>query len=281
MILPSSLFSQQFLPVPGIVNARDLGGYRVQDGRKIRDGALLRTASLAEATDADIRYLSGIPVAKIIDFRTEHEKTGKVDRMVPGAEYVALPVDASGNLAAEATEKEKKKLTGGKKFDVKKLVVFAAFNEKAKKVAREMYPTMPFDPACQRQFADFFRLVLETEKGAVLYHCTQGKDRTGIASALLMAALGASREAIVADLDATKRVYAKDVKIYSRRVRFLGGKDEELAVVKAILGCNTVNFIQALDRMDREFGSIETYLKGPMGLTDDAIRTLRERYLVI
>ena len=274
MILPSSLFSQQFLPVPGIVNARDLGGYRVQDGRNIRDGALLRTASLAEATDADIRYLSGIPVAKIIDFRTEHEKTGKVDRMVPGAEYVALPVDASGNLAAEATEKEKKKLTGGKKFDVKKLVVFAAFNEKAKKVAREMYPTMLFDPACQRQ-------VLETEKGAVLYHCTQGKDRTGIASALLMAALGASREAIVADFDATNRVYAKDMKKYSRRVRFLGGKDEELAVVKAILGCNTVNFIQALDRMDREFGSIETYLKGPMGLTDDAIRTLRERYLVI
>jgi len=144
-----------------------------------------------------------------------------------------------------------------------------------------MYPTMLFDPACQRQFAEFFRLVLETEKGAVLYHCTQGKDRTGIASALLMAALGASREAIVADFDATNRVYAKDVKKYSRRVRFLGGKDEELAVVKAILGCNTVNFILALDRMDREFGSIETYLKGPMGLTDDAIRTLRERYLVI
>ena len=54
------------------------------------------------------------------------------------------------------------------------------------------------------QFAGFFRLVLETEKGAVLYHCTQGKDRTGIASALLMAALGASREAIVADFDASQ-----------------------------------------------------------------------------
>ena len=278
-LIPTSVFAQQFLPVKGIVNARDLGGYTMLDGRIVQSGRLLRAAHLADATDEDIRNLERLPVTAIIDFRKEQEKVGKVDREVPGARYTSLPVDPSGNAMATATEEEKKKFSGQKKFDVKKVIVFAAFNKKAQAVAQEMYPTLLFDPDCQQQFARFFRLVLETENGAVLFHCTQGKDRTGIASALLLAALGADRETIVADFDATNRVYEKDVRKYSRRVKFWGGKEEEVGVVKAFLGCNTENFIKALDRIDQEFGSLQAYLKGPIGLTDADIQTLRERYL--
>ena len=276
LLIPTSVFAQQFLPVKGIVNARDLGGYTMLDGRIVQSGRLLRAAHLADATDEDIRNLERLPVTAIIDFRKEQEKVGKVDREVPGARYTSLPVDPSGNAMATATEEEKKKFSGQKKFDVKKVIVFAAFNKKAQAVAQEMYPTLLFDPDCQQQFARFFRLVLETENGAVLFHCTQGKDRTGIASALLLAALGADRETIVADFDATNRVYEKDVRKYSRRVKFWGGKEEEVGVVKAFLGCN---FIKALDRIDQEFGSLQAYLKGPIGLTDADIQTLRERYL--
>lgn len=279
LLIPTSVFAQQFLPVKGIVNARDLGGYTMLDGRIVDSGRLLRAAHLADATDEDIRNLERLPVTAIIDFRKEQEKVGKVDREVPGARYTSLPVDPSGNAMATATEEEKKKFSGQKKFDVKKVIVFAAFNKKAQAIAREMYPTLLFDPDCQQQFARFFRLVLETENGAVLFHCTQGKDRTGIASALLLAALGADRETIVADFDATNRVYEKDVRKYSRRVKFWGGKEEEVGVVKAFLGCNTENFIKALDRIDQEFGSLQAYLKGPIGLTDADIQTLRERYL--
>ena len=279
LLIPTSVFAQQFLPVKGIVNARDLGGYTMLDGRIVQSGRLLRAAHLADATDEDIRNLERLPVTAIIDFRKEQEKVGKVDREVPGARYTSLPVDPSGNAMATATEEEKKKFSGQKKFDVKKVIVFAAFNKKAQAVAQEMYPTLLFDPDCQQQFARFFRLVLETENGAVLFHCTQGKDRTGIASALLLAALGADRETIVADFDATNRVYEKDVRKYSRRVKFWGGKEEEVGVVKAFLGCNTENFIKALDRIDQEFGSLQAYLKGPIGLTDADIQTLRERYL--
>lgn len=279
LLIPTSVFAQQFLPVKGIVNARDLGGYTMLDGRIVESRRLLRAAHLADATDEDIRNLERLPVTVVIDFRKEQEKVGKVDREVPGARYTSLPVDPSGNAMATATEEEKKKFSGQKKFDVKKVIVFAAFNKKAQAVAREMYPTLLFDPDCQQQFARFFRLVLETDHGAVLFHCTQGKDRTGIASALLLAALGADRETIVADFDATNRVYEKDVRKYSRRVKFLGGKEEEVGVVKAFLGCNTENFIKALDRIDQEFGSLQAYLKGPIGLTDADIQTLRERYL--
>lgn len=279
MAVSTSVFAQQFLPVKGIVNARDLGGYDLQKGETLRNSVLIRAAHLAEATDADLSYLSGIPVAKVIDFRKEEEKRGKEDRMIPGAEYIVLPIDASGNAAGQASEKEKKKLSKGKKFDIRKLIVFAAFNDKAKIVAREMYPTLLFDPKCQMQFAEFFRQVLSTENGAVLYHCTQGKDRTGIASALLLAALGADRKTIVADFDATNKVYEDDVRKYSRRVRFWGGKEEEIAVVKAFMGCNTENFVKALERVDAEYGSLEAYLEQVLGVTAADREVLRERYL--
>jgi len=279
MRISTSGLRQQFIPVNGIINARDLGGYIIQDGRRLRDGMLIRSAHLADATDEDLQYLLSIPISKVIDFRKDIEMNGKTDRMVPGAEYIRLEIDASGKIVSQATEDEKRLFTGHKQFDVKKFMVMAAFNSMAQRIAQEMYPNLFFDPECQEQFREFFRLILETEKGAILYHCTQGKDRTGAASALILAALGANRETIIADFDATNRVYEADVRRCCRNVRLMGGKEPELATVKSFLGANTENFIKVLDRIDREFGTMEAYLKGPIGLTDQDILTLRERYL--
>lgn len=280
MIMSSALYGQQFLPLEGIVNVRDLGGYPVGDGGRVRGGVLLRSAHLAYASDLDIQYLSSLPLRKVIDLRKDNEMIGKEDRPVPGAEYVSLPIDASGNVSAQASEKEKRKFKqNGKEFDVKKIIVMLAFNKKAQAVARDLYTTLLFYPDCQQQFAQMFREILSTGSGAVLYHCTQGKDRTGIASALILAALGADRETIVEDFDATNRVYEEDVQKYSRRVRLLGGKDRQLAVVKSFLGANTDNFVKALDEIDARYGSMDAYLKGPIGLTEEDILTLRERYL--
>lgn len=279
MFISLPLYAQQFLPVKSIVNARDLGGYTVQDGRTVRDGVLIRAAHLAGASEEDLAFLAGIPVTKVVDFRMQDEKRGVVDKKIPGAEYLVLPVNASGHAVDNASEEEMKKVKKGKKFDVKKIIVFMAFNDKAKTVAREMYPTLLFHPECQQQFAKFFRHVLAADSGAVLYHCTQGKDRTGVASALLLAALGADRETIVADFDATNKVYEDDVKKYSRRVKFWGGKEEEVAVVKAFLGCNTDNFVKALDRIDQEYGSLEAYLEKALNVSAEDREVLKARYL--
>lgn len=279
MRISSTELKQQFIPVKGIINARDLGGYIMQDGRKLRDGAFIRAAHLADATDDDLQYLSSIPTAKVIDFRKDIEMNGKTDRMVPGAEYIRLEIDASGKIVTQATEDEKRLFTGSKQFDVKKFMVMAAFNPMAQRIAQQMYPNLTNDPECRKQFRQFFRLILETTHGAILYHCTQGKDRTGFASALILAALGADRDTIVADFDATNRVYEEDVRQCCQNVRLMGGKEIEIATVKSFLGANTDNFIKTLESIDREFGSMEAYLKGPIGLTDQDILTLKERYL--
>ena len=275
-----TVFAQQFLPVDGIVNARDLGGYDVPGGFLVKDRQLLRAAHLANATQKDLAYLEKLAVGTVVDFRKLDEKVGLYDKAVPGAAYVALPIDASGRVGASASEMEKKKYMGKRKFNIKRMIVLAAFNDKAKLVARELYPTILFDPKCQKEMADFLHLVVERGEKPILFHCTQGKDRTGIASALLLAALGADRKTIVEDFDVTNKVYAKDVSRYTRLVGFLGGKEEEKAVVKAFMGCNTENFVKALDTIDEKYGSLEGYLKGPMGLTDDDLALLKARYLI-
>lgn len=269
--------ARQFLPVKGIINARDLGGYTTADGRTVRSGLLIRSASLADATDADLKYLEQIPVVKVIDFRQEFEMLGREDRIIPGAEYVKIPINSNGEAMDDP---EAHDIKNQKKFDVKKLILIAAFNKKAQKLARDLYPNMVTLKPCQKNFARFMRYVVDApDNGALFFHCTQGKDRTGLASAYILAALGVDRETIISDFDATNAVYEKDVRRLSRRVRFMGGREEALSVVKAFIGANTDNFIKTLDLIDSRYGSMEAYLKGPLGLTDADIETLRNRYL--
>ena len=67
---------------------------------------------------------------------------------------------------------------------------------------------------------------------------------------------------------------------YTRRVKFWGGKEEEIGVVKAILGCNTVNFVKVLDRIDAEYGSLESYLEKALGVSAADREVLRGRYVL-
>ena len=270
-----TLQAQQYLPVDGIVNARDLGGYPAAGGKTVRHGLLLRSASLAEAKEKGLSYLSGIPVGTVVDFRMDFELRGKEDKMIPGARYVRLPVNSSG---IDVADEDAKELSRHKSFDIRKFIMIAAFNKRAQKIAHEMYPIMVTDEDCQKQFAAFLQMAVHADS-AILFHCTQGKDRAGLASAFILSALGVDRETIIKDFDATNAIYAKDVKRLSRRVRFLGGKDKEIETVKAFIGANTDNFIKALDLIDSEYGSMLKYIQGPLGLSDDDIQRLKERYL--
>ena len=258
---------EHFLPVTGIVNTRDLGGYTTPDGMMVKSGLLIRGASLATAKDSDLAVLSDLHVVKVIDFRSSFEKKGKENRLLSGAAYIDLPIQPVNNEEASSLTAKHKS------FNLSKLIMIAAFNDKAKSFAREMYPLMVMRSECQQQFAAFLREVVETTDGTIFFHCTQGKDRTG-------SALGIDRETVIADFDKTNEVYARNVRKYCRRVKFFGGKEEELAVVKSFIGANTDNFIRALDLINTEYGSMDVYLHEVLGLTEADLKTLKERYLM-
>ena len=95
----------------------------------------------------------------------------------------------------------------------------------AQELARQLYPAIITDPRSQEYYGRFLRTVLEAE-GGVLWHCSQGKDRAGLASAFVLAALGADRETIVADFDLSND------RVMPRRSRSCPGKSRTWAATK-------------------------------------------------
>jgi len=258
----------------GIVNVRDLGGLRIGE-RTVRRGLLLRTAHLHDATDADVaRLRDHYRLRRIFDFRTRDEATAQPDRDIPGAEHIFLPT-----LDIEAERRSGEAVPAETWLDLPSHIVRLSFNRVFQRKAKELYPSLVLSDFSQLQYAAFLNMVLETPDGACLWHCSQGKDRTGIGAAFLLGALGADRQTIVADFDRSNDAYRNLVDRFCVKVASLGGGDEEKDVVRAFMGVSTRNFIRTLDMIDERWGSLEAFILSQLDLTPDDLAVLRSRYL--
>jgi len=257
-----------------IVNARDLGGLPA-GGKKVRRGLLLRTAHLHDATDEDIRLLQErYRLRRIFDFRTVTEASLQPDREVPGAEHIFLPT-----LDVEAEYISGEAVPAETWIDLPSHIVRLAFTPLFQQKARELYPSLVKSEFSQLQYSAFLDMILETPDGAVLWHCSQGKDRTGIGAALILGALGADRQTIVDDFDRSNDSYRPLVERFCAEVGAQGGGEDEKDVVRAFMGVSTRNFCRTLDFIDSQWGSLEAYLLGPLGLDRNDLALLRGRYL--
>lgn len=258
----------------GVINARDLGGIRI--GRKtVRKGLLLRTGHLNEATDEDIRHLSqDLHLRKVFDFRTMQEASAQPDREVPGAEHILLPT-----LDIEAEKRSGEAVPQETFLNLPAHIVKLAFTKLFQHKARQLYPSLVLSEYSQLQYASFLNLILETKEGAVLWHCSQGKDRTGIGAALILGALGADNETIIRDFDRSNDCYRPLVERLCADVAAFGGGETEKEVVRAFMGVSVRNFRYALHLIDTNWGSIPGYLEETMGIMEDDLAVLRARYL--
>lgn len=259
----------------GIVNARDLGGLRV-GGKTVRSGLLLRTGHLHDATDADVaRLRDEYHLRRIFDFRTMDEAAAQPDRPVPGSGYQLLPT-----LDIEAERQSGEAVPAETWLDLPSHIVRLAFSKVFQQKARELYPSLVMSDFSQLQYAAFLNTILDTPDGAVLWHCSQGKDRTGIGAAVILGALGADRETIVADFDLSNESYATAISLLSRKVQDMGGNEEALKFIGAMVGVSRENFERALDLIDAQYGSLSAYLVGPLGFGPADQQRLREKYLL-
>lgn len=260
-----------------IVNARDLGGLVGAGGKKVRPFRLLRTAHLHDATEADIRRLQQeYNLAKIFDFRSLGEAQALPDLPVPGATHHLLPtIDLSAERLTEQPIPQETFL------DLEAHIVNLSFYPEVQKMAANMYPSLIRSEYSQLQYAAFLRLIIEApEDGGCLWHCFQGKDRTGWGTAFVLSALGVEREAIIADFDLSNDAYRELVTRLYAQIDEQGGSEPEKEVVLAFMGVSTPNFIRTLDLIDREFGGMNAYLHEQLMLSSDDIRLLRKRFLI-
>ena len=258
----------------GVINARDLGGIRI-GGKTVKPGLLLRTGHLNEVSDESVRHLSqDLHLKKIFDFRTLQEAAFQPDREIPGAEHILLPT-----LDVEAEKASGEAVPQETFLNLPAHIVQLSFTRLFQQKARQLYPSLVLSEFSQLQYATFLTLILETEEGSVLWHCSQGKDRTGIGAALILGALGADTETIVEDFDRSNEVYRPVVDKLCAEVVEAGGGEKEMDVVRAFMGVSVKNFRYALKLIDANWGSIPGYLEEAMGIMDDDLAVLRARYL--
>lgn len=266
----------QALLVTGIENARQLGGYETADGRHVKKDALLRTARLSDAPPEELAALKDIyHLGVVVDFRTLAEREGAPDPEIDGVDNIVLDVlDEGSRTGAGAAIAGIYENGGAEPAEVMLNIIRSGC------VSERMYADMAFDPAAEKGFRDFFRILLENGgQKAVLWHCSGGKDRTGAAAVLLLLALGVNKETALRDFELTNEFLREKIAYMESRAAELTDDPEEIAWVKDLTGVNRKYMEKLLDTLEEKYGSQERYLTEGLGLDRAELEQLREMYL--
>jgi protein-tyrosine phosphatase len=246
---------ERVLPLEGGRNFRDLGGYATQDGRRLRWGKLYRSGSMAAFTTVAYERLAALGVRVVCDLRTttERESSPVEWRRVPNLSYWARDYDMSfGDLRTLLASD----------------MPTAAQAREAMAVG---YRSLPFEQA--PAYAELFRRLIAGDTPLV-FNCSAGKDRTGVAAALILSALGVDEETIVEDYLLSNRALDRGGWAASP---LLGKVSQD--VVEAILGVDASYIASALATVDERHGSLPRYLHDELGVTERDVRTLQDHLL--
>ena len=269
--------SQRAIAFEKIENARDMGSLVMQDGKVIRTGLLVRSGNLSKATDSDVAVLKEkYHLTDVFDFRFEAEANAAPDRIIDGVSYTHLSTLPKAFIQGFSSSRP-----DSTKMDMRDMLAVLmkyAFDPKAQTMARQLYPAIVTDSTAQQYYGEFLRGVLRAE-GGVLWHCSQGKDRAGWASAFLLAALGASRETIVEDFDLSNQSYARQVEALIAKIQGKDGSDGAVAFIRAMVGVSRENFEATLDLIDQRYGSLSGYIENQLGFSKEEQQQLKEKYL--
>ena len=231
-----------------IQNKRDLGGLKTRDGKTIRTGMLVRSALLAQAEEQD---LDG--VATIIDLRTIAERDEMPDQAC-GREYLPIPIFEKVNESIDGVSHEKK--------EEQSLIPDMAV----------LYGIM------MKQYADSFRRVLtavlehDYSKGAVLWHCSEGKDRCGMTAALVLEALGVDRDTIMEDYLKTNLVNLPKAEAIREKLQATHGQEMADGAYQAYIA-DEKYLRAAWEEMSND------YISGSLGIPEETLEAFRKTIL--
>lgn len=247
---------ERVVATSGIHNFRDFGGYASTYGGRVKCGQLFRSGQHKDATPDDLAQVSRLGLATIIDLRSDSER-----ELYPCAradDHRAEVVFAPGNT-----------LGTGSHVDAAQGVRTAA---EAHAAMLELYRHMPFRPVLTDAFRLYFDR-LSRATGPSLVHCLAGKDRTGLAVALVQHQLGVHRDDILADYLLTNEVGDVDRRVAAgaEAVRANFGPDMDDAAVRTLMSVDAAFLETAL----REIGDIDRYCAQVLHVTparQDALR---------
>lgn len=249
-------------------NTRDLGGLSTQDGRHLLPRKLLRSGDLYHMSNSDRNVLAEeYRIKTVIDLRTEIERKYRPDTVLAGVEYYHMSV-FDEELGGKSTQPDY----------FKKIV---AFTGDAHSFRKKLYENMILDEYSLKQYARFMDVLLKNENGAVLWHCADGKDRTGVVTALVLAVLGVPVETIKEDFIRSNHYLDGELQYMIRLL-----ESQTIVNKKMLDNMNTFykvkeSYIDLVFRtIDKKYGGIDKFLRRVLYLTPKAIEELRDKYLI-
>lgn len=228
------------LPVEGACNVRDMGGYPAAGGKTVKWGRVFRSDDLSTLTQNDLELFDRLGIRTFVDFRDQVEREYAPDKHPAGACNVhEFPIRV-GNL-----------------FELLELDENSA--------ARMLYhANRSFVRDFNAEYTSFFKVLMDGASAPLLFHCSAGKDRAGFAAAMFLSSLGVDRETVIQDYmlsgDNIRRKYAREVEKNPILAPLILSKREYLEA--------------AFEAIDAEFGGIEKYLTGRLGVDLDRMRAL-------
>ena len=239
------------LPLSGASNFRDLGGYVGQDGRPLHWGRLFRSDHLAGLGPDDQARLAARGLTHSFDFRGLDERAATPYHL-PGLQQRHLAIEPNVVQRMEELAAAGRTMTA----------------EVVAGLMQELYRSLVNDHA--ERFAELFDHLLQADTPLV-FHCTAGKDRTGVAAALVLLALGVPRSVVMQDYLLSNELY--------QRPPGLPRSDtppEALAVLWRV----QEGFLQAaLEAVDTDQGGLDAYLHQRLRVGPAERQRLVQRYL--
>lgn len=261
----------------GAPNARDLGKIRSRYG-VIAERRLIRSGVINEITDGDTAVLRDLGLRTVVDFRTDEERLQKRDRIIDGVDYVHCPIieTKTEGISRDKPETEDEEA-------IRTVAMARRLMKKhpdGKVQMRSLYPILAGTEHCIAHYRVFFELLLSQESGALLYHCTMGKDRVGVGTALLLTALGVHRDDIVADYMITNERCAEGTLRLIESCRRYTDNEAELDFIYELDRVDESFIAAAFSAAEEKYGSMDAYLENALGLTAAKLDRLKALYLI-
>ncbi len=248
----------------GAHNFRDMGGYQTDEGKQVKWGHLYRSDRLSNLTDEDLKFLNRLQLKHIIDFRSENERTAAPSRLPKESqiETVKLPVFEDGAFVDALWQAIASGQLLGR--DLHDIMVEANRN---------------FVRQHRQPFAQFLKIVAQSQNTPLMFHCMAGKDRTGFGAALILTILGVGEEDVLADylqtnihLEANSQLKYEEL---TTRINSQASYEE----LKPILGVHEDYLAAAFETIHTEYKSFDDYLYRGLDLEAQDIENMRRAFL--
>ncbi len=245
--------------IDSIANFRDFGGFKGHEGRRVRRGRLFRSGLLCDLDDAGRQRLMRLNLQIICDVRSEEEfRVNPPPDFILEPRYIHLPIEPGKRLAELSLNREDR------------------VPERRAELLQLIYVELAEEYASV--YAKYFQALLDLPAGAVLLHCTAGKDRTGFGAAVVLRSLGVSCDDIMTDYLRTNEMLDFGRFIAPRLEAYYG--IEVTAEFARNVSQARAAFLQAAFKaIDNRWGSFATYLEKGLGMSPRRLGLLRAFYL--